>query len=140
MLTLQLGEVDVVGFEFAEILDPPGKLGTRGQMLSRISAQDELNNALVTMTQHLFDAREAAEAGAAVPIPATEQDYENLWMNLVSDGMTEERIVALVDQDHSHPEFCSAVIKFMDGVIALDGSAGEAVRFETAQQIMLASP
>lgn len=37
MLTLQLRKIGVVCFEFAEILDPPGKLGTRGQMLSSIA-------------------------------------------------------------------------------------------------------
>ena len=94
----------------------------------------------MTTTQHLLDAREAAKAGAVVPTPPTEQDYENLWMNLVSDGMTEEQIVAIVDYDLSHPEYCSAIIKFMDGVVTLDGSAGKAVRFETAQGMMVASP
>lgn len=37
MLRLHVGKIGVVCFMLAEILDPPGKLGTRGQTLGRIS-------------------------------------------------------------------------------------------------------
>lgn len=116
---------------------------TGGQNLSQqelLSVQDELNRALVIMTGNLLDAKEAAAVGAQVQRPPTEQDYKTLIIAVYAAGMTEDQLQAVFDQDAEHPEFCSAIIQWMDGVVAMDGPAGEAVRFEAAQAMLSAAP
>ena len=90
------------------------------------------------MTASLLDAREAATAGAQVPRPPTEQDYETLVQEVLAAGMTSDQLLVIGDQDAKHPEFCSAIIRWTDGVVAMEGPAGEAVRFEFTQTILTA--
>ena len=84
--------------------------------------------------------QEAAAAGAQVPRPPTEQDYEALVLDVFTAGMTEDQFQAVVNQDAEHPEFCSGLIRWMDGLIAMEGPAGEAVRFETTQGMLSFAP
>jgi len=116
---------------------------TGGQNVSSdqlLTFKSELNRALVIMVGHLLDAKDAAVAGSTVPKPPTEQDYLTLVRGLLDDGMTEDQLQAIFNQEASHPEFCAALIMFMDGVVAMDGMAGEAVRFEVTQGMLTAAP
>ena len=99
-----------------------------------------VHNALVVMTENLLDAKAAASAGATVPTPLTEDDYVQLVNELVEAGMTEGELQALINQDSSHSDFCSASIAFMEGAIAMEGAAGETVHLESSQAMLAAVP
>jgi hypothetical protein len=116
---------------------------TGGQTLSQselLSAQDELNKLMIVMTDNLLEAKEAASAGASMPTPPSDEDYGQIVTELVEAGMTEGELQALINEDTSHPDFCSANIAFLEGAIAMGGSSGEAVRFEVSQQMLVAAP
>lgn len=116
---------------------------TGGQSLSQEQwrpRRDALNNLMVVMTENLLAAKESATAGTSVPIPPTDEDYGQLVTELLADGMPESELQALINEDPTHPDFCSAMIAFMEGAVALEGDAGEAVRFEIAQQALVAAP
>jgi hypothetical protein len=54
--------------------------------------------------------------------------------------MTEDQLQAVVNQDAEHPKYCSALIQWLGGIVAMAGPAGEAVRFEVAQEMLSAAP
>jgi hypothetical protein len=114
--------------------------GTNLSQEQLLTVIDEYTRAIVVMTGHLLDAKAKASDGSVMPRPPTEEDYGALVASLFAAGMTEDQMLLIYEQKASHPEFCSAVIRFMDGVVALEGTVGEAVRFEVTQLTLTASP
>jgi hypothetical protein len=110
---------------------------TQAQILT---AKDELNRSLIVMTENLLDARQTAAAGAEVPVPPTEDDYGLLFVDLSKRGMSDGELQALLNLDAAHPDFCSAIIGYMEAIAELEGPAGEAVRFEVTQAMLTAAP
>lgn len=113
---------------------------TGGQELSQeelLGAQTALNNSMIVMTENLLKAKESATAGASVPKPPTDEDYGQLVAELMESGMTEEELQALINEDPSHPDYCTANIQFLEGAIVMRGAAGSAVRFDLSQQMLV---
>ena len=116
---------------------------TGGQGMSQeqlLSAKDLLNSAMIVMTENLIAARDTASGGASMPMPPTEADYEVLGVEMQARGMSEGQLQAVFNGDPTHPDYCSATIRFMEALINLEGSAGEALRFETMQAMLTGVP
>lgn len=116
---------------------------TGGQNMTQeqlLSAQDLMNQNLIVMTKNLLDARTAASEGAAVPTPPTEEDYGLLVQMLIDRGMPDDQLQALFNEDTSHPQFCQLQIDFLQAALDLEGSSGEAVRFEVGQAMLTTTP
>lgn len=101
---------------------------------------DLLNRNMIVMTENLLDARQAAASGVSVPRPPTEQDYGVLVQLLYERGLPEDQLLALFNEESTHPQFCQAQIAFLDAVIDLEGASGEAVRSEVSQAMLVATP
>ncbi|WP_170426899.1 hypothetical protein [Ruegeria arenilitoris] len=97
------------------------------------SVATEFNDLTTAMTTHLLDARVVAAGGATLPVPPTEDDYRALFEGLVLLGLGEDELTAIAYANDQHPEFCSLFIAFYEAAIALDGPAGNAIRFELTQ-------
>lgn len=116
---------------------------TGGQNMTQeqlLSAQDLLNQNLIVVTENLLDARAAASEGASVPTPPIEEDYGLLVQMLIDRGMPDDQLQALFSEDTSHPQFCQFQIEFLQAVLDLEGSSGEAVRFEVGQAMLTTAP
>ena len=105
-----------------------------------LTAKEELNRSLIVMTENLLDARQAAVAGAQVPVPPTEDDYDQLFVGWDERGVSDGGLQALINSDTTHPDFCSATIAFSEAIVDLDGPAGKAVRFEFTQGMLTFAP
>lgn len=105
-----------------------------------LSARDLLNRNLVVMTESLLDARQQATKGTSVPIPPNEQDYAALVRLLYDRGLSEDQMQALFNEDSSHPQFCQIQISFLDALIDLGGTSGEAIRGEILSAMLVAKP
>lgn len=116
---------------------------TGGQNMTQeqlLFGQDLQNLHMIAITQSLLDARQAAASGTAMPKPPTEQDYGALRQLLYERGVPEDQLQALYTEDASHPQFCQVQIAFLDALINLEGTSGEAVRFEVSQALLVAMP
>jgi hypothetical protein len=116
---------------------------TGGQNMTQeqlLMGGDLLNRNMIVTTENLLDARAAASEGASVPTPPTEEDYGLLVQMLIDRGMPDDQLLALFNEDTSHPQFCQVQIDFLKAVLDLEGSSGEAVRFEVGQAILTAVP
>lgn len=96
-----------------------------------------IDRSTTRLISHLLDAREAS-AGRPMPTPPTEGDYAALFTRMYEEGITDEQLAIIFEEDASDPQFCAMQIAFLEAVIQLDGSAGSAVRYEIAQAVLSA--
>ncbi len=110
--------------------------GTAFSQAKLRSVQGILNNVSVPIIENLLDAKLAALEGAITPTPSTDEDYEIFFSELQDRGMSEDALDVLANGDPTHPDFCPASIAFLEGMIEMQSTAGEAVRFEILQEML----
>ena len=93
-----------------DIVMTNGQNMTQEQLLMGV---DLLNVNMIVIIENLLDARLAAASGASVPRPPTEQDYGELVQLLYERGVPEDQLLALFNEDMTHPQFCQAQIAFL---------------------------
>lgn len=70
-----------------------------------------------------------------LPIDA---DYDAWALEAFRFGLTEEGLSAIANVDNTHPDFCDASIATYRALLVLDGEAGEALRTEQVNLMLLA--
>lgn len=108
--------------------------GGGGLSQTQLSAVATTFNRIATETfELLLAARASTTENATVLASATEDDYARLFDQIYQRGVSEAQLMVFLDQNTSHPDYCSMAIGYLDAATGLEGLAGERIRLEITQ-------